>query len=124
KVVIEKRPQDLLAKVRPAITAETDCAERTAVTNLLAVVPRPHYQKNFVVVDIFWLDRRVNRRRAINIFLVPQAVHQHDRYLQRLCSEDFVHRLIAPKRVVAGMVENLFPESNLLQPMLAAKFAG
>src|SRR5258708_7741533 len=79
------------------------------------MTPWPHHQKHFVVACVLRLDRLVNRRRSINVFLVPQAVHQHDRNFQRLRIEDFVHRLLLPKRIVARMLQQFPPEAHLLQ---------
>src|SRR5439155_7023663 len=41
----------------------------------------------------------------------------------RFVGQDFIHRLIAPKCVVAWMVENFLPETHLLEPMPPAQFS-
>ena len=41
-----------------------------------------------------------------------------------MCREHAVHRLFAPERVVARMLEDLAPEAGLLQPAAPAKLSG
>ncbi len=69
------------------------------------------------------LDGLVDGHRAVDVLLVPQAVHQHDRHLQRLLRQRLVHGLLAPERVVAGVIEDLPPEADLLEAALAAQLA-
>src|SRR5579859_221337 len=120
--MVEKRAKNFTAEVKPGIAVELQSTECAAIADLLSVVPRPYYQKNFIVVGIFGLDGLVNGDGAVNIFLVPEAVHQHDRNFERLRGKDFVHGLVAPESVIAGMVEDLAPEADLLQTVIEAKF--
>ena len=46
-----------------------------AIPPLLPMRPWPHHQKHLVVARIFGLNSLINRRRAVDIFLVPQAMH-------------------------------------------------
>ena len=107
----------------PVSLSNFRCAERAAVVNFLPVMPRAHHQKHFVVARVFRLDRFVDGHRAVDVFLIPQAVHQHDRNFQRLRGENLVHGLLAPEGVVARMLENLAPEAHLFEAVAAAEFA-
>src|SRR5437763_965727 len=115
--MIEERAQDLLAEVQSRIAVELQGTETAAVTDLLSVVPRSHDEEHFVVGRVLRLDGFVDRDRAVDVFLVPQAVHEHDGYLERLRGENLVHRLLAPERVVARMLEDLVPEADLSEPV-------
>src|ERR1700731_2090932 len=112
--MVQKWTQNFPSKIKTGIAVELKRAQRAAISDLLAVVPRSHHKKNFVIVFIFWLDRLVNGNGAINIFLVPQAIHQHDRDLERLSRQNLVHRLIAPEGVITGMSNQFTPKANLL----------
>src|SRR6185369_2672410 len=115
QVLIEERTQNLTTERQRRIAIELYRAERTAVTNLLPVVPWTKHEKHLVVVRIFRLDRFVDGDVAVDIFLIPQTVYEHHGNLERLLREDFVHRLILPVRVVTRMFENLAPEADLFQ---------
>src|SRR6185295_4366976 len=115
KIVIEKRPQNFLAKSQGRIAVELNSAERTAFTNFLTMMPGTQHQKNFVVVGVLWLDCFVDRDVAVDVFLVPKAVHQHHRNLQRLRCENFVDCLVLPPGGVARVFEQLTPEPYLVQ---------
>src|SRR5439155_2692674 len=90
----------------------------------LTMMPGTHDQKYFVVICVLRLDRLVNRDGAIDVFLVPQAVHQHDRDFQRLSCKYSIHRLVTPKGIVTGMRKHLPPETNLFESVTTSKFAG
>ena len=79
------------------------------------MVPRPHHQKHLVVIGIFRLDGFVHGDRAVNVFLIPQAVDEHDRHGQRFLREQLVDCLIAPECVVARVLDHLLPEPELLE---------
>src|SRR5262249_46500130 len=59
-----------------------------------------------------------------NVFLIPEAVDQHHWNFQRLCCKYFVDGLIMPKGVIAGVFEDLSPETYLFESSTAAKLAG
>jgi hypothetical protein len=84
-------------------------------------MPRSHHQKYFVVARVLRLDRFVHRNRAIDIFLVPEAMDQHHRHLQRFFREQLIDRLLLPERIVSRMLDQLPPESGLLQSALPAQ---
>ncbi len=113
----------MLLEICAAIGAKLERAQRTGVFDFLSVMPRTQHKKNFVVVGVFGFDGLVHRWSSIDIFLIPQAVHQHDRNFQRLTGENSVHGLLAPERVVAGMVKNFSPEAHLFKTVPAAQFA-
>src|SRR5258706_10812501 len=111
----QEEPEDLLPKRQRGIAVEFDRAQRTAFPNLLAMMPRTHHQKYFVVVRVLRLDRFVHRDIAIDVFLVPETVHQHHWHFQRLLCQDLVDGLFTPERIIARMLEQLPPEPDLLQ---------
>src|SRR5260370_25190445 len=86
------------------------------------MMPRPHYYKILVVIGVLRLKRFVDGYRAVNIFLIPQAVYQHGRNFQRLRGKSLVHGLLLPPGVVGRMLENLSPEADLLETAAPAKF--
>ena len=59
----------------------------------------------------------------VDVLLVPEAVHEHDRHLQRLAREDLVHGLVAPEGVVGRMLQELAPEADLLEAVPLAELA-
>ena len=124
EVLIEERPQNLPAERERGITFEPDRAEGAAVPDLLAVVPRAHHEEHLVVTGVLGLDGLVHGGRAVDVFLVPQTVDEHHGHLQRLRRQDAVDRLVAPKGVVGGMLEDLLPEAELLHPPPAAQLPG
>src|SRR5215469_4184224 len=110
----QKWRQNIFAEIAAGITAEFKRAERTGIVNFLPVMPWPHHQEQFVVVRVFRLESSVDRGGSVDVFLVPQAVDEHGWDFQRLRREDFVHCLLLPPRIVAGMLQQFAPESNLL----------
>src|SRR6185436_1812376 len=124
EVLREERREDLLPEIERRIAAELDRAERAALVDLLAVMPGTDDEKDLVVRRVLRLDRFVDRRRAVDVLLIPEAVHDHHRNRERLGREDLVHRLIAPERVVRGMLEHLAPEPDLLETAPPAELAG
>src|SRR5262249_61101714 len=86
-------------------------------------MPRSQHEKHPVIVRIFWLDGLVNCDGSVDVLLVPQAVNQHGGHLQGLDGEDSVDGLSAPVLVIAGMLEDLFPESSLLHAVPAPDFS-
>ena len=87
-------------------------------------MPGAHDQKHFVIIRVFGPDRLVNCRRAVDVFLVPETVHEHRGHFQGLGRKNLIHRLLAPESVVARMFEQLLPEADLLKPVVAAQLAG
>ena len=61
-------------KYSAGVAAEAHRPERTAVIDLLAVIPRPQHQKHFVAVGVLRLDRLVHSDGAIDVLLVPETV--------------------------------------------------
>src|SRR5215472_17637335 len=66
QILVEKWPENFLAEVQSGVAAELDRAQRTAVVDLLAVVPGTHHEEYLVIARIFGLQRFVNRGRAVN----------------------------------------------------------
>ena len=78
QIAFQKGSKDLLAKIEPGIAAEIQSAEGAGVFDLLAVMPRTDHQKYLVIRCVLGLDGFVYGHGAVNVFLIPQAVHQHN----------------------------------------------
>ena len=115
EVLVEERAQDLLAEVEGGVASESQRAERAAVPDLLAVIPRAHDQEHLVVGRVLGLERPVDGRCSVDVLLVPEAVDQHHRHAQRLRRQQPVDGLVTPEAVVARVLEELPPEAHLLQ---------
>ena len=115
EVLVEERPQDLLPERAPGVAAELQGAERAGVLDLLPVVPGPHHEEHLVVGGVLRLERLVDGDGAVDVLLIPEPVHQHHRHGQRLRREDPVDGLVAPERVVGGVIEDLPPEADLFE---------
>ncbi len=98
--------------------------EREAVVVHLAMPPRTHHQKVFVVAGVFRFDRCVAVDRAPHVFLVPQALQPHHRHFQRDFGHDLVERLALPESVVGGVLFHLAPERKLVEAVEAREIAG
>ena len=81
QIVIEKGAQHVLAEPCAGVGAEANRAERGGVFDLLAVMPRAEDHEDLVVVGVERLDGLVDGGGAVDVFLVPEAVHQQDRHL-------------------------------------------
>ncbi len=124
EVLREVRAQDVFAEILGGVAAELDRAERAAFVDLLAVMPRAHHQFDHVAAGVLRLDRAIHGERAVAVFLIPQAVHQHHRHFQRLRGEQLVYRLVAPEAVVGGMRQHLVPEAELFHAVGVGQRAG
>ena len=124
EILCKERAQHLLAKILGGVASETDLTEGAALLDLLAVIPGTHDQLHHVTARIFRFDGCINRDCPVAVFLVPQAVHQHHRYPQRLRCEHLVHCLLAPKRIVRRMSEDLVPKAELLHAITVRQFPG
>ena len=112
--MIEERSQNVLPKIERRVRVKLQSTKRAAVADLLTVVPWAHHQENFVVVRVFGFDRFVNRNRTVNVFLIPETVHQHHRNLQRFFRQQLINCLLPPERIVTRMFKQLAPETRLL----------
>src|ERR1700722_5970788 len=92
--------ENFSTKEQTGIASEFQSAERAAVADLSAVMPRAHDQKDHIVASVFGFDRFVDGWRAVNVFLIPKAVHQHGGDFERLRGKNFVHGLLLPPAVV------------------------
>ena len=119
----EEWSENFLPEIKSSIAAEFQRTKRTSASDLLPVMPWTHDKKYLVVGRIFRLERLVGGGSAVNVFLVPQAIDEHHRHLQRLRRENAVHRLLLPERVVARMLQNLPPEADLLEPVATSELA-
>ena len=87
-------------------------------------MPRTDDELHHFAARVLRLDGLVHGRCAVDVFLVPQRMHDHDGDLQRLLSEHSVDRLVAPESVVCGMLDDLLPETELFHPIAARQLAG
>ena len=124
EILREERSEDLPAEVDSGVAVEFQGAEGAAIADLLAVMPRAHDQEDFVVAGVLWLDGFVDGDCTVDVFLVPEAVYQHHGDFERLRSQNFVDRLITPESVIAGMLDDLPPEADLIQAALSPQFPG
>src|SRR4029077_11792009 len=123
QVLSEERPEDIALELHRGVGVESQNAEGAAVVDFLAMVPRAEDEKDLVVGRLFFFERIVEGGRAVDVFLVPEAVDDHSGNLKWLGGKDFVHGLLLPEAVVAGVVEDLAPEAHLFEAVAAAKFA-
>src|SRR6185369_12122290 len=65
QILRKKWAEDVLPEVKSSVAPEFQSTERAAIADFLAMMPRSHHQKYFVVVRVFWLDCLVDRDRAI-----------------------------------------------------------
>ena len=105
QIMIEKRSQNLLAKIESRIAVEFQRPKFAAIANLLAVMPGTHHQKHFVVLRVLRLDRFIHRDRTVDVFLIPETVDQHYRHLERFLCQELVDGVRAPECVVLRMLE-------------------
>src|ERR1043166_10305848 len=86
-------------------------------------MPGAEDEKDLVVVRVLRLDGAVDGGRAVDVLLIPEAVNEHDGNFQGLRSENLIHGLLAPPRVVGRGLKNLAPEADLLKPATPPEFA-
>src|SRR6185295_1765284 len=104
EVLVQERPQHLAPEPGRGVAAEPYGAQRAAVRDFLAVVPRSEDEEHLVVAGVLWLDRLVDGGRAVDVLLVPEAVDQHHRHLQGQRGQDLVHGLVTPEGVIARVL--------------------
>src|SRR5437016_687962 len=119
----EEWSEDILLEVARRVAVEVERAERAAIFDFLSMMPGTHDEKDLVVVHVLRFDRLVDGNRSINVFLVPETEHEHDRHFEWLRGEDLVHRLLRPPRVIVRMLEDLLPEADLLEPVQTPQVA-
>src|SRR6185312_14467159 len=124
QIARKKWRENVSPEVKCGIAVEFNRAEVAGFVNLLAMMPRSHHQKDFVIIRVFRFDCLVHGGRAVDVFLVPKTIHQHDGNFERLGRENLVHRLLLPEAVISRMIEQLAPEADLFETMAASKFAG
>src|SRR6266496_1597113 len=122
--MIQKRAEDLLAKIEASIAGEFQRPQSAAVPDFLTVMPWAHHQKYLVVACVLWLDRFVECECAVDVFLVPKAVDEHYRNFERVRGKNLVHGLLLPPRIVTRMLEQFAPESDLFDPVPTTEFSG
>ena len=128
QVVVEKRAQDVLPEPGPGVAAEANRAQAVGGLDLLPVMPGAEDEEDLVVVLVEGLDGLVDGERAVDVFLIPEAVDQHDGNLDAFFGESAASTLSMAcshqNAVVAGVREDLAPEAHLLEAVLFAEFAG
>ncbi len=76
--------------------------------------PGSEDEEDAVVGGVLGLERPVDRRGAVDVFLIEEAVYEQHRHGERPRGEHAIDRLVAPVGVVGGMGEELAPEADLL----------
>ena len=124
KILVQKRTQNLLPEIPSRIAVKLQSTQCAAVRDLLAVIPRPDHQEDLVVAGVLGFDRLIDGRGAVDVLLIPQTVDQHHGHRQWLCGQHLVDCLIAPKRIVTWMLEDLPPETHLFKSPSPSEFTG
>ncbi len=114
QIMVQERPQACCAEVQSRVAAEADLAQRAVRVDRLAVVPGAERQEEFAVRIRPGMQRLVDRERAVDVFLVPQAVHQHGRHGEFLRAEQLVHRLLLPESIVGRVLRQFAVEPDLV----------
>ena len=115
QVVIEKWPQQKLAKVFGGVAAKANLPDRTAVEPFLMVKPGADHQVYIRSIRLPRLERLVERDVAVDILLVPETVDQHDGHGDALFGENFIERLVSPEFIVRRMVHHLGRRTPLVR---------
>ena len=115
EIVIQKRPQHVQPEILGRVAPKADLPYRAAVEPFLVMEPRPDDQIEIGILGLLRLERFVKSDIAVDIFLVPQTVHQHDGHRDALLGEDLIQRLLLPEGVISGMVHDLGGEAHLLE---------
>src|SRR5580658_2243474 len=93
QILSQERRENLLAELQAGVGVKANRAERAAIADFLAVMPWAHHQENLIVVRIPRLDGFVNGYGAVDVFLVPEAVHQHYGHFEGLIGQNAVNGL-------------------------------
>ena len=125
QIVIQKRPQHVLAEPERGVTAEAQIAPRELPSSNLpgrdTRAPSPGKPCCCSCPSARWPCRQPG---SVDVFLIPEPVHEHDRHVQRLPCQNFVHGLIAPEGIVARMLDQLAPEADLIHTMTPPQLPG
>ena len=113
--MIEKRFQDIAAKLQGGVAVPLERAKRTAIVVHAAVAPRTHHEIVHVIVAIFRLDGEVTVDRAPHVLLVPNSLQPHGGDFQRLSGHRFIECLFLPERIVCAVLGSLSPPGNLIE---------
>ena len=74
--MIKERTDKILSEIGSRVATEFDSADGAAIEARLMVEPRSKHQEYFLV-GILWLNRGKDMDGAIDVFLVPKAMHKH-----------------------------------------------
>src|ERR1041385_3092196 len=119
-MLLKKWTENLAPKIERGVAAELQRAERASIVNRLPMGPRTHDQENFIIGGVLRFDGFLNRDRAVDVLLIPEAVHEHHRDFERFFGQGFIYRLFAPVKVVGRMFDDLFPKTKLFEPSFTA----
>src|SRR6185312_5343452 len=110
EVMIQERSQNFAAEIKSRITGKLEGSQSAGIFNFLAMMPGTYDQEYFVIVRVFGLDSLIHGHGAVDVFLVPETVHQHYGDFEGLPGQNFVNGLVTPERVIARVFQNLAPE--------------
>src|ERR1700730_3920438 len=81
QVLIEEWLKHIAAELQRRVAVPLQWPQGRTIIVDSAVAPRPHYKKIHIIADVLWLHCQVAVDRAPHVFLVPQALNPHRRYL-------------------------------------------
>src|ERR1700730_10634062 len=114
----------MLAEIFRGIAAEAYLSDGAAIETLLVMKPRADHEIKIRETGLLRFECLVERYIAVNVFLIPKAVHQHDRNGAVLLGENFIKRLALPELIIGRVLHELFGEAQLSQAVPARHFAG
>jgi len=118
----QERRENFPAEIQPGVAAEF-----TAPRELPSYISWPWCTgpspEKLCRCCVFGFDRFVDSDGAVNVFR-SKAVYQHGGNSKRLGSEDFIHGLLLPERVVTPGCPKVCARADLFEAMTAAKFSG
>src|SRR6202140_4709595 len=115
EIMIQKRPQHMQPEILGRVAAKANLPDRAAVEPFLVMEPGTDDQIKIGTIGMLRPERFVKSNIAVNILLVPQAVHQHDGYRDASFGEDLIQRLLLPEGVIGWVGHDLGSEAYLLE---------
>jgi hypothetical protein len=80
QIVIEERLHHAAAEPAGRVAFELESRRCAAFARALAVIPRSEHQVQYLAARIFRRERLIQRRAAIDVFLIEQTRDDHRRH--------------------------------------------
>ena len=90
-------------------------ADAASVQPLLMVEPRAEHEEQVGVIARLRLERFIKRDVAVDVFLIPEAMHQHRGHRDPSGREELIEGLILPERIVRRMAHDLAGKGDLIE---------